>query len=169
VRKIVIGFSRPKGWFKPFSWAIRLVEWTPYSHVYIKTYSNLANTWLIYQASGTQVNFMGQKQFDAHAETIKEFEFEISEDAYKGYMTWAIINAGAPYGLGSVIGILLMRLLRLNKNILADGSILQYCAELTARAMHDFIKADILPSEFETAGPKRIYEICELLSFKEQT
>lgn len=167
-RDIIIGFSKPRGWFKPYSWAIRLFEHIPYSHVYVKTFSNLTNQWLVYQASGVQVNFIGQKFFCDHAETVHEFTFKISTEAYKEYMRFAINNAGAPYDLKSVIGIMLIRILGLKKNFMADGAKSQYCAELVARVLKDFVGAEILESEFETAGPKRIYDICELLSFKEK-
>lgn len=164
MREIVVGFSRPKGRFKPFSWIIRLFEgWTPYSHVYVKTFSTMTDQWLIYQASGVQLNFMGEKYFNEHAQTIAEFSFEVSDESYRNYMRYAISNAGAPYGLKNVLGIAVMRLFRMGSNPWADGDRSQCCAELVGRVLVDFLKADVSNELLEAAGPRKIFEICKKL------
>lgn len=162
-RSFIIGFSRPRGWFKPFAWLIMLFERAPYSHVYIKTYSATADLWLVYQASGSQVNFMGQKHFEKHAKIVREFEFLMGDFAYKNYLKWTIQNAGNSYGLKTVLGILIARMLKLHRNPLEDGNNSQYCAELAAKALHDFMGIKLAPYQFELIGPKGIYAICEEL------
>ena len=164
MRYITVGFSRPKNKILPiFSWLIRLFEWSPFSHVYIKTQTRLTDQRLIYQASGVQVNFMGEKYFRERAEIYEEFMFEISDEAYRMYLRWAIENAGAPYGFKAVLGIALMRLFSLKRNPFADGQCSQFCSELALRALHDFLGVDVTPQHFETAGPMEVYNICKAI------
>ncbi len=160
MRKIIIGFSKPKTWFNPFSWLIRLIEGTPYSHTYVKTFFQAADCWLIYQASGKMVNFMSEKQFDNTVHKYKEFEFEISEEAYKEYIKWAVRNAGVPYGLKTVLGILLVRVFNLKKNPFGDGQKSLFCAELSRIALSHFIGAYLPKEDFETAGLAKLFELC---------
>ena len=80
-RNIRIGFSKPKGkWFPLMSWVIRLIEQTPYSHVYVEWEARKYKTHIVYQASGTKVNFMNQKIFREQNTVTHEFDFEISEE-----------------------------------------------------------------------------------------
>ena len=75
MNEIIVGFSRPKSGFEPFSWLIRAVTKSPFSHAYIRFYSEEYDRWLIFQASGAKVNFIGQTMFDG-IETIYE-EFNV--------------------------------------------------------------------------------------------
>lgn len=164
MRKIVIGFSRPRNQtFKFFSWAIRLIEWTPYSHVYIRTFSKTADEYLVYQASGTQVNFMGIVQFYRVSHTVKEFEFEISDEAYRKFLKWAIQMSGAPYGFKAVLGILLVRCFNLKRNPFSDDSHTWFCSELAGRVLIDFLGVKFDEKDLEVAGPKKIFELCSRL------
>jgi len=160
VRRLIIGFSRPKKGFKPFSWIIRLVEWTPYSHVYIRSYSVGLDVDLIYQASGAQVNFMGLEMFRSHATIIDEFEVEISDEQYRSFMRWAIINSGADYSIKQILGIALFKMFNLDRNPFKNGTKAWVCAELVEFVLMKFIGVSIDEKELETAGPKKIHEIC---------
>ena len=162
MRKVIIGFSRPKHKIFPiFSWLIRFFEGTDYSHTYVKTYSQTADTWLVYQASGSMVNFMGEKHFINAAHIAREFEFEISENSFKEYLKWAILNAGVPYGLKTVLGILIARVFNLKKNPFGDGESTLFCAELCRIVLNDFIGVHVAKEEFELAGLKKLFLICE--------
>lgn len=161
MKQIIIGFSQPKCFFPWFSWLIRAIEGTSFSHTYVKTYSLTADCWLIYQAGGSQVNFMSEKQFDNTARIIKEFTFEISEESHRNYIRWAVRNAGLPYGLKTVLGILLVRVFNLKKNPLGDGEKTLFCAELSRIALTDFIGVHLPREEFETAGLAKLYGLCQ--------
>lgn len=162
--RIRVGFSKPRSWFAPFAWAIQAVEGTPYSHVYVSSYSAMASSELIYQASGTQVNFMGLRHFSRVAQVVKEFEFEISERQYREYLAWAIREAGAPYGVKAVLGIAVQRLFNLKKNPFSDRSKSWFCSELVGVVLRDFVGVQIKDEELESAGPRKIFEICERLA-----
>ena len=161
MRKIVIGFSRPKGWFKPFSWAIRLVEKTPYSHVYIRAHSDALDVDLIYQASGAQVNFMGIQHFHDHAKTLYEFEFEISDEKYKQFMQWAIINSGADYSIKQPLGILLIKLFNLKRNPFDNGRCAWVCSELVGYFLVSCMGVYISDINLEIVGPIDIFKLCQ--------
>jgi hypothetical protein len=161
MRKLVIGFSKPKGFFKPFSWAIRLVEHTPYSHVYIRSRSEALGVDLIYQASGAQVNFMGLEMFKAHALILSEFEIDVEDDKYKEFMRWAIVNAGAPYSAKQPLGILLIKLFNLRKNPFANGGRAWVCSELVGVLLSSFFNIKIDNRDLETIGPRGIFDVCK--------
>lgn len=169
MKTVKIGFSRPKSPLKVFSFCIRLIEgWTPYSHVYVRSYSDVGEGDIIYQASGVQVNFMGLKHFVDHAEIVKEFEFQITLEEYKAYMKWAIQEAGAPYSVLQAFGILLVRLFKLKRNPFSNGCKAWVCSELVGKLLKDHFGANLPENQLDVAGPKYIYTICEDLYGKLQ-
>lgn len=162
MREIKIGFSSRNG-FAPISWAIKAYEGTPYSHVYFR-YTTDWKTDLIYQASGTMVNFMAGKVFDEMNTTHKEFTFQISEEAWNLFMAWATTVCGRPYARLQPLGIMMMDLLDLEKNPFADGQKAWVCSELVSFGLADAIGIHLSPHTFEKASPKDLYAICSWLS-----
>jgi hypothetical protein len=127
MRKIFIGFSKPKKMFFPiYSWAIRAIEGTKFSHVYVRHETKYGLD-IVYQASGAQVNFMNGTLFFKKAEPVREFCFEVSDHAFDAYMTFALKNVGKPYGLLQVFGIALYALFGLKKNPFPSGSANYIC------------------------------------------
>lgn len=146
--KIYIGFSKPKGWFQPFAWAIRKWEGTEYSHVYIRIPSKFLETDVIYQASGMAVNFMSIETFLGHAEIVKEYEFEISDFTHKALLKSAIQNLGKPYSVKGIAGIVTARLcqildIKLSSNPFTDGRAAYICCELGVQVMVEYLGAHI--------------------------
>lgn len=106
MNKIYIGFSRPKGGFQPFSWIIRLVTWSAVSHAYVKFYSVTSNRWIIFQASGFKVNFIGQDLFESKEFVVKEFGIAVADNMRLQTMQFMIDKCGMPYAIMEDIGIL---------------------------------------------------------------
>lgn len=160
MRRVVVGFSRPRGFFKPFSWAIRLVERTQFSHVYIRSRAEALGVDLIYQASGLQVNFMGLSHFREKALSLYEFEAELSDESYRKFMRWAIENSGANYSTKQPLGILLIKLFNLGCNPFDNGRSAWVCSELVGFVLSEFLdlKVDV---DLETIGPRGIFDICK--------
>ena len=159
MEEIIIGFSKPKNnKFPIFSWLIRLIEWTPYSHVYIQWHSDSLERDIIYQASGTMVNFMGSKRFNEHVETLFQYKIKCSSEAKKRVVQKAIDLAGAPYGVKQVFGITLVKLMRFfGKDIVnpfADGSKTWVCSELGMEIITDLGLS--VPVQQENATPRDI-------------
>jgi len=158
VSKITIGFSTAKT-RNPFSWLIRRVEGTPYSHCYIKYYSQKYDLWLVYHASHTSIHFMSYDRFLLKSKIIKEYELEISTEARDNLIKNGIKKAGIPYGALEILGMLTARLMRLwfnlkIKNFLADNQKTQVCSELLYYDLKEFVDfGDFNP---ELDGPKKI-------------
>lgn len=163
MKKMWVGFSKPRGWFKPFSWAIRLIEGTPYSHVYFRMYSENLDVDLIYQASGTQVNFVGLQHFEDHAICLAEFEVpDIDQADYRTFMREAIKSAGADYSKKQPLGILLIRVFNLRKNPFKNGKAAWVCSELVGYGLSKVLrKINLSDSDLEVIGPKGIFKICK--------
>lgn len=158
---LTVGFSKPKGKFLPvFSWLIRLVEWTKYSHVYVSWETSYGVT-VVYEASGTTVKFMNAALHAKQAETIDSFKLEISDQAKYNLIKFCLENVGRPYGAKQIVGIAyvkLARLFRCNvKNPFKDGHYTQVCSELVGYVLRDVLGKD-LDLDLEAAGPRDIYE-----------
>jgi hypothetical protein len=156
--KIIVGFSKPTGTFKPAAWLIRKWQKTEFSHVYIKI-PRASGIDVVYQASGAQVNFMGAKAFKAHAIVVKEFEFEITPEARDKFFDEAIENSGAPYSVLMGLGMGLARCFSFEKNpFYKKGEFV--CSALVALALPIFgLKKDI-SKDMSMLNPKDIYELC---------
>lgn len=164
MQTLVIGFSRPKGGFKPFSWLIRLIENTPYSHVYIKFYAKKYDRYLVYQASGTQVNFISQERFNEEEVIVKEFILEVDEISMNKMIQFAIDNVGAPYGVKEIFGLGLVLLCRLFgkkiKNPFGDGTKSFFCSQLVDYILSGPLNRNIT-FDPDLVTPKDIYKYLE--------
>lgn len=130
-----VGFSKPRHTFFPiFSWAIRIFEGTPYSHVYLR-WRTKWGTWICYQASGTALNFMGEKAFIYGLDVIEEFDLTCDDAAWEEVMEYCTRLSGTGYGLKGAVGMAVSYLLGKDKNIFGDGEKTQYCVELIARLL----------------------------------
>lgn len=90
--------------------------------------------------------------------------FEIDDQSYSDYMKWAICNSGSSYSLKQILGMSLVKMFNLKKNPLGNGSTSWVCSELVGFVLKRFKGAELTDSDIETAGPKKIFEICEKLS-----
>ncbi len=134
---LTVGFSKPKNnKFPIFSWAIRLVDRTPYSHVYISWKSDSLERTLIYEASGSMVHFLSGERFNKKAKVLYEYEFEISNELRKKLLQKAVDYAGASYGIKQIFGIVLVKIFRALgrdiKNPFSDGKATWVCSELVS-------------------------------------
>ena len=163
---IVVGFSRPRGWFEPFSWLIRLVTWAPMSHAYIRYYDEYASRWVIYQASGLKVNLIGQLAFDDVEDVIAEFTIPISEITELKIVQGAIDTLGSPYGIGQVFGCLWVLLMkRFGKNVTNPfySASSFFCSELTDDDLQEIGLQGLDPSQ---SSPKSLYDFMLSKGFK---
>lgn len=160
--KIIIGFSKSKKKFPVFSWAIKAILGTHFSHVYVKFYSNHHKRWLIYQASGTQVNFMAEEHFNNLNEMTDEFELEITPQSKFDMMCFCIDNAGAPYSIKDVIAIFLNEVCPnfcgFVKKLLNDGKHGYVCSELVGYILQDYANISI-DKDYDLLTPKDIYKL----------
>lgn len=154
---IIIGFSRPSGWFEPFSWLIRLGTWSQFSHTYLKYYNSYADRWEVFQASGLKVNFMGQVMFDGMESIHAEFEIPISDPIKLKTIQYAIDKVGSPYAIGQIFGFIWILIVRLfgkqvKNPLFNDGSF--FCSELITDILNEINETDL---DCSNMTPKDVY------------
>lgn len=163
---IIVGFSKPKKW-KPFAWLIMKGYNSPYSHVYVKFWSEKFGRFLIYHASQTSVHFVGTEMFEQQAEVIKEFDIEITDESRTKIIQFAIDNAAKPYGIKNVIGLTWVRICEIFgkkiKNPLSDGGKTYVCCELVAKIIEEYISPDCNLNP-EDINPEELYNFMVNLS-----
>jgi hypothetical protein len=153
--KLYIEFTRPKGKIFPFfSWLIRLVERSRFSHVRL-TWVNSTKTKVVYEASGSQVSFFGPKAQEKRPVVIeKMYEVDISKEEYRALVKICMEYAGVKYGAMQILGIVLSYLFFLKKNPLTPkGDYSQVCSEIVARFLEDVKNVDI-KGDLNIIGPK---------------
>ncbi len=160
--QIIFGFSTHKN-FNLISWAIRSVEKTPYSHVYIRFKADSLGRWLIYQASHDQLNFMPMDDFKSINSVVEEYAVAVSDVQKRDVVRYCVDTVSRPYGRLNLIGVGVSRLAKdwfgLDlKNPFRDGGKTQICAELAGRILN-ILGAGISDQDLELAGPKYINSI----------
>jgi hypothetical protein len=154
--KIIFGFSRPIE-KKILSSAIMKVDDVDFSHAYIKLWSEKYNRYLIYQASGLQVNFVNQEIFESHNVAVHEFEVEVSDETRTIVMQYAIDRCGMPYSIKELFGFLLVKINscfgKTIKNPFGDGNRSYVCSELVAEIIRECLGKQ-LPKDPDDMTPK---------------
>lgn len=153
MKTVAIGFSRPKKWM-PLAWIIQKVQRTDYSHVYIKFTSDKYQRNLIYQASGLQVNFVGEAVFKDHCEIVKECVIQVSDETYTKMMTFAIDKAGYPYSIKQLFNIVLYMCTG-KAHILGTGRDSYVCSELAAEMLKSILNVPI-SEDLDIITPKDV-------------
>lgn len=103
MKKIVIGFSRPKKW-KPYAKAIMWADKTDYDHAYLRFESPRWDCSFIYQSSGHRTNFMGGEYFFGENIAVQEYELLILEEAEANMGHLMVSREGLPYAVKQVLG-----------------------------------------------------------------
>jgi len=160
MQTIKVGFSKPKTW-KPFAKLIMFGYDIPYDHVFVSWHSANLDRDIIYQASSTMVNFMSPVVFAANNDVVAQFDVQISDESYKKLVQFAVDNAGVPYGIKEVVGLILVALAaKLGKTInnpFSDGGTTYVCCELAGVILDDFAGASIAGNQ-DNWTPKTIYD-----------
>ena len=161
MKELKIQFTRPKGHkFPILSKIIRWAEKTPYSHVRLK-WINTTGTSLVYEASGDEVKFLGpMAQLRAPVEIVSEFVFTLDQEAYRRLVKICMKYAGIKYSKKQLIGLLLVKLLRLKKNPIRDGHQGQICTELGARICNEVLYLN-LEIDYDTAGLRELHNLLD--------
>lgn len=156
MKQIFIEFTRPScRKFPIYSWLIRKIEGTPYSHVRIRWISG-AGVELIYEAAGSKVRLIGElAQSKYPVEVIHSFRYEVTNEDYSNLIK-LFRYAGVDYGLLQALGIVAVRLFGLSKNPFSRGRNSQVCSELAGLVIEEVLGYD-LDINLDIAGPKDIY------------
>jgi hypothetical protein len=159
--QITVGFSRPSGWFEPFSWLIRLAYWSPFSHTYIKYNVPGLNMNLIIQASGLQINLISEDVFNSREIIYKEFTLSIDSANKKSLIQFGLSQLGKPYNVKGIFGMMFVRLGQLlgknwNNPISYTGSS-DFCSELVAYILENFDNINM--GDVSNLAPSDVYKI----------
>lgn len=134
MKQVIVGFSRPRK-CKLGSLAIRAWQGgTPYSHVYLRLYSQYTQQWLVYQASHGMVHLLSFANFSKANNTVAEFTVQLTEDQLRHAVTRMQELLGQPYGYLGLIRLVLSRVLPVS----GDGSRTFHCSELIATLFPEF-------------------------------
>lgn len=168
---ITVGFSTTRKW-RPLSWAIKFVEKTEYSHVYLKFRSDKLAREFIYQASDDNLNFMNMQMFLKKNIVVEEYIIPVSPEEKRAIMQYCIDTIGIPYGKVQLVGMGLVRLSRIwfNRKIanpFKDGEKTQVCLELVGRALK-ILGAHVDEEMLEEGGLVWMNEIVRKFSKKRQ-
>lgn len=165
MRKVLIGFSKTKKKLGIFSWIIRKIECTDYSHTYLR-FNNSRGKGLIYQASHTMVNFMGEKVFLEQSEPVKEYEILLTEEQYAEMIDFCIDRCGIPYAALENLGIGIARLCNVvgikAHNIFGIKRSAYKCSEIVAEFLENILKVEI-PEDLDMVSPKQVHAVVEKL------
>lgn len=157
--RVYVGFSKAAKKNAIVSQAIRFIEKTDFSHVYLLFWSAKMQRCLIYHAAGHTVHFANLERFEKDNTTTDLFEIPLSPDQHKGVMQFCIDNVGVPYGAVQLFGMLLVRLFGalVHDNPFADGSMTQVCSEIVGRVLLDN-GYNIDVKQLEIQGPKYLFK-----------
>lgn len=138
---IYVGFSKSIVSVPILAWIIMACERVNFSHAYIRIRSDSLDRDLIYQATGSGVYFVGMEYFHQHSATVEEYALEVSDEAKKQFLRWAIDMSGKPYGRLQCLGIGIRRLAMLvgikMKNPFSTGNKAYVCTEVVAEAVKE--------------------------------
>lgn len=159
---ILIGFATPMSPCAFIAFAIRLIEETPYSHTYIKIWSDSANDYIVYQENFAGLSVMNGSIFNAKEKIFSEYKIEVTEEQLFEIIRFCHKNFGLPYGTKQIMGMLWARSLRQlgcpnAKNPFADGPKTMVCSELVGTVL-GMIGKQIDPELLEIEGPKLIHK-----------
>jgi len=160
---ILIGFSTPKSDFAIAAAIIRFVENTPYSHVYVKIWSDIIDGYIVYQETFAGLGAMNGALFDDHVKIFSEYKIDVTEEQMTQIMHFFQDNYGLPYGVRQIAGMLTARVLRQMgfhdaKNPFADGIRTMVCSEMVG-AVLTILGEPFDKSLLEIEGPKMIHKI----------
>ncbi|PCI45871.1 MAG: hypothetical protein COB41_00335 [Proteobacteria bacterium] len=159
MNKVNIGFSRPKKW-KLLAAFIMLVGGTNYSHTFVTWKDPRIKRRKVFEAVGSGIRILSNVTFKRHAEVIKIYSFEVSDEKLIEIEQLAHDMAGTSYGYKALVGIGVIKVFnffnsllklkgRQTNNIFKDGASSNVCIEAGARILFKILDKS-LPSNIES-------------------
>lgn len=133
---------------------------TPYSHVAVKMVDGDTGQTVYYQASGLQVNCIGDTEFMAIEQIIYQKDVQVSDAIFVKGKTFAINQLSKPYNVMAIFGFGLQIALRvigikINNPFKADGS--QWVCSQLGGAYID--ECEGLNLDITNMTPKALYDV----------
>lgn len=154
MQQIVIGFSKSSKKLAVLSWLIRLYQKTPYSHTYLRFYSETLNRTLVYEAVGSGLRFVGNWQWKKEAKEVYSFTIDVKKCNYVSMLQYCVDHAGTDYGFMQNVGVLIARIFGMKSNPFRKG---KNCSEVIAEILiHEGYTFD---KPFDLITPKDIFKV----------
>lgn len=147
-----IQFTRPAKGIKILSWLIRLILGTKYSHVLARWNAAGGKVDLVWEAAGSSIRFLGPIAHEGKYNVVETYEVPLTRVEYKRLIEYTHNYAHVNYGKTQLIGMLIARLFRLNKNIISQGKSEQVCSEAVAGLLKH-VKGWTSEYNFDVYGP----------------
>jgi len=156
MKLLKIGLSRPKK-FKLFAELIRLIEKTEFSHAFI-LFENFYGEKVVFQASGSKVNFMNFEIFEKDNIITNLYDIEVENLDYENVISYCLKQVGKPYSIRDIVGITLYKItsLKLLKGTKEKEFI---CSELIGEILQ--IIEILEEKELDYFTPKNLYNLLE--------
>lgn len=154
MNSVVIGFSQPN----KRKIGAEVIKWymgTPYSHVYLRVFSNYTGQNLVYQASHGSVHLRTYERFLGENRPVKEFSLDVDNDRLKQTITLAQKLLGAPYGYLGLIKLVFRRKIH---GFIGDDSKSFHCSEFIATL---FPEIAYKCEDLDFIEPKHLYAALE--------
>lgn len=148
MKKIYIEFTTPKG-FNPFSFGVKFVQKTKYSHVRFRFDDT------VFEAAQGSVHFTNEVEQRAKTLIIESYEVKLTGQEYNRFLEVCNAFNGTPYGSFQIIGFLYANLFGLRKNPLGDKSKTQICSEIVYKVMNE-VKGLKMSRNIDLIGPKEV-------------
>jgi hypothetical protein len=145
-------FTRPNK-FKLFSWLVRKIEKSQFSHCAILTTDKETLTTIVVHADKYRVRPMSFANFAKHNVIVNSIDLNKRLSPFDALEAkkFFIESYGIGYGFLTILGMLFSRIFKV-RNIFADRKKTMVCSEFIIRA----IKLEGIDPEID--GPQRIYE-----------
>jgi hypothetical protein len=137
MKEIIIGFSTPTP-DTIYSWGIRSVWGTEFSHTYIRFM--VAGEDTVFEANDHCVKFVNAEQWDKDNQVICSYPFYVSDKMWENVISYCHSISGTPYGFKQAAGLLLATILGMDKNPFGDGNDTQICSEVVYRIVTEVFK-----------------------------
>lgn len=161
MESIVIGFSRARSKYAILSRLIRLIDGNvPFSHVFIMWYSDSLKRTMIYEARGNGVNFTNYKSFIEINQVTHVKALPVTKAQKTEVLQFCVDNARTDYGYSQVLGIGLVKLLKLVgisiKNPFTGGNV---CSEIALKVLKITNKTPAKDLDLDLITPLDIYKL----------
>jgi len=155
--QLLVGFSSAKKWHWT-TWLVKLVEGTPFSHVYIRVIDGDSDA--VCNIAPDEKQFLPYNEFISYNNIIREFPLTFNQSHLNEILPKLKPNS-LPYNFGKIISIGISRLLgkhaiRLSKYLWNrhKGII---CTELTVAVL--LAAGYSIDIDLHKSGPKKIFEV----------
>ena len=138
-----------------FSWCIKKVLKTKYSHVALQLSDIYGNH--VYQASVTGVNHISEKSFLQKNTIVYKKSITINEETYTKIKEFCLQMLGRSYSFLAILGIFVDLCLGVKNKIGKDGARTYICSEFAAHALK--IAIPFKSEDIDQLDPKELYAL----------